>query len=158
MSLSQVPAPGIAQAVVFGRLVLAAILGAAIGFERERTGKEAGLRTNILICVGAAMFTVLATRLATPGEATRITANIVTGIGFLGAGTIIRERGRVHGLTTAATIWVVAAVGMAAGGGLYLEAVGAAILVLLINIPLRIWEMRHDHESAATNGRASGPP
>lgn len=131
---------------LLGRLLLAVLLGAAIGVEREMTGKEAGLRTNILICLGAALLTELSSALAGSGaDATRISSNIVTGIGFLGAGVIMRERGHVRGLTSAATIWVVAAIGIAAGGGRYVAAVGTTVLVLVVLIPLRWWERRIEH-------------
>ena len=114
------------------RLVLAAFLGGAIGLEREYRHRPAGLRTNMFICVGAAMFTVLSRGLAgNPSEYTRIASNIVQGIGFIGAGSILHNRGLTTGLTTAATLFVVAAVGMAAGGGLYLTAIFATAMVLL---------------------------
>jgi putative Mg2+ transporter-C (MgtC) family protein len=113
------------------RLLLAAILGGVIGLEREFKHRAAGLRTNMFICFGAAMFTVLSERLAgVPADAARIAAQIVPGIGFIGAGSIIHTRGMTSGLTTAATIFVVASVGMAAGGGLYLTASFATALVL----------------------------
>ena len=113
------------------RLLLAAILGGLIGLEREFKHRAAGLRTNMFICFGAAMFTLLSERLAgVPADAARIAAQIVPGIGFIGAGSIIHTRGMTSGLTTAATIFVVASVGMAAGGGLYLTASFATVLVL----------------------------
>jgi putative Mg2+ transporter-C (MgtC) family protein len=113
------------------RLMLAAILGGAIGLEREFNRRPAGLRTNMFICFGAAMFTILSARLAgIPSDAARIAAQIIPGIGFIGAGSIIHTRGLTTGLTTAATIFVVASVGMAAGGGLYLTAIFATGLVL----------------------------
>jgi len=124
------------------RLVLAVALGGAIGWEREASSKPAGLRTNILICVGAALFTDLSIRfggLAAEGavrDPARIAAQIITGIGFLGAGTIIQARGTVTGLTTAATLWVVAGIGMSVGSGSYVEAVGATLLVLVVLVLL----------------------
>jgi putative Mg2+ transporter-C (MgtC) family protein len=113
------------------RLVLATVLGGIIGFQREWSGKEAGLRTHILICTGAALFTVVS-RYGFPGsDPARIAAGIVTGIGFLGAGVILhRGGGEVKGLTTAATIWAVAAIGLAAGAGLYLIAAVATIVIV----------------------------
>ncbi len=118
---------------LLGRLLLATVLGGLIGLERELSGKPAGLRTNILICVGAALLmdvsqtvAASATGLADPG---RIAAQVVSGIGFIGAGTILVERGAIVGLTTAATIWVVAAIGLAVGSHAYVEAVGATVLV-----------------------------
>ena len=106
-------------------LVMAMVLGAAIGLERELHGKAAGLRTNILICVGATLYTQLSLYLAGPeGDPGRIAAQIVTGVGFIGAGTILHARGHVSGLTSAATIWFVAAIGIAVGAGATLEATG----------------------------------
>lgn len=115
------------------RLLLAAFLGGAIGLERELSRKPAGLRTNMFICFGAAMFTIVSIALAGPevADKTRIASNIVTGVGFLGAGSILHARGSVQGLTTAATIFVVAAIGMAAGGGMYVIALFATIVILL---------------------------
>jgi len=114
------------------RLVLAAILGGLIGLEREFKHRAAGLRTNMFICFGAALFTVLSRGLAAaPSDYTRIAAQIIPGIGFIGAGSILHTRGLTTGLTTAATLFVVASVGMAAGGGLYLTAMFATGLVLL---------------------------
>jgi putative Mg2+ transporter-C (MgtC) family protein len=114
------------------RLLTAAILGALIGLEREWKHRPAGLRTNLFICFGAAMFTLLSERLAgVPSDAARIAAQIIPGIGFIGAGSIIHNRGLTTGLTSAATIFVVASIGMAAGGGLYVTAMFATGLVLL---------------------------
>jgi putative Mg2+ transporter-C (MgtC) family protein len=114
------------------RLVLAAILGGFIGLERELKHQPAGLRTNMFICFGAALFTVLSRKLAAePSDYTRIAAQIIPGIGFIGAGSILHNRGLTTGLTTAATLFVVASVGMAAGGGLYLTAVFATVVVLI---------------------------
>ncbi|MGD0973472.1 MAG: MgtC/SapB family protein [Candidatus Korobacteraceae bacterium] len=115
------------------RLLLAAILGGCIGFQRERRGKAAGLRTNMLICVGSATFTILSLSLASTfgGDRTRIAAQIISGIGFIGAGSILRERGSITGLTTAATMFVAAGVGMAAGGGMPVLAMFTTVLVLL---------------------------
>jgi putative Mg2+ transporter-C (MgtC) family protein len=113
------------------RLLLAAILGGLIGLERESKHRAAGLRTNMFICFGAALFTVLSRGLAAePSDYTRIAAQIIPGIGFIGAGSILHTRGLTSGLTTAATIFVVASVGMAAGGGLYLTAFFSTALVL----------------------------
>src|SRR5579871_2700807 len=116
------------------RLVLAAILGGLIGLERELKHRAAGLRTNMFICFGSAMFTLLSARLAgVPSDAARIAAQIIPGIGFIGAGSILHTRGLTSGLTSAATLFVVASVGMAAGGGLYATAMFAtgAVLVAL---------------------------
>src|SRR5438874_2383330 len=115
------------------RLILAAALGGIIGLEREFSHKPAGLRTNMFICFGSAMFTVLSVELAGQfvGDHTRIAAQIIPGIGFIGAGSILHARGSVTGLTTAATLFVAAGVGMAAGGGLYVTAVFATGVILI---------------------------
>jgi putative Mg2+ transporter-C (MgtC) family protein len=115
------------------RLAVAAILGAIIGLERELRHKPAGLRTNIFICFGAAMFTVLSDQLVAGfgGDHTRIAAQIIPGIGFIGAGSILHARGSITGLTTAATLFVVASVGMATGGGLYITAIFATGIILI---------------------------
>lgn len=115
------------------QLALATLLGGAIGLERELGGKPAGLRTNILICLGSVLYTQLSITMAgTSADPTRVAAQIVTGVGFIGAGTILHARGAVVGLTSAATIWVVAAIGVALGARYYLEAVGATLLVILV--------------------------
>src|SRR5437773_1044713 len=115
------------------KLFLAAVLGGLIGMERELRDKPAGLRTNILICVGSTLFTSISTRVAQVlgGDPTRIAAQIISGIGFLGAGAVLHSHGFVLGLTTAATIWVVAGVGMALGSGMYLVAVFATAMSLV---------------------------
>jgi putative Mg2+ transporter-C (MgtC) family protein len=115
-------------------LALAALLGGIIGFEREWKHRPAGLRTNLFICFGAAMFTVLSGELVGSfggGDRTRIAAQIIPGIGFIGAGSILHARQGVSGLTTAATIFVVASIGMACGGGLYGLAIFATTMILL---------------------------
>jgi len=115
------------------RLCLAAVLGGVIGLERELKHKAAGLRTNMFICFGAAMFTILSVEMAGEftGDHTRIAAQIIPGIGFIGAGTILHARGGISGITTAATIFVVASIGMAVGAGLYLPAIFATLLIFL---------------------------
>ena len=122
------------------KLLLAVILGGVIGLEREIAGKPAGLRTNILICVGAALLTDVSIQITMGiypgaprvGDPSRIAAQIVTGIGFIGAGTIMQSKGTVTGLTSAATIFVVAGIGVAIGAGQYLEATGAGLLVAVV--------------------------
>jgi putative Mg2+ transporter-C (MgtC) family protein len=115
------------------RLLLAASLGAALGLEREYRRKPAGLRTNILIALGSALLTTLSMSMSgRGGTPDRITAQIVTGIGFLGAGTILRSGTTVHGMTTAATIWVNAAIGMAAGAGEFAMATATTALTLVV--------------------------
>ncbi len=119
-------------------LILAVVLGGAIGLERQIRGKPAGLRTNVLICLGAAVFTIISKQMAA-GQAdsvTRIAAQIVTGVGFLGAGAIIRDRGGIHGLTTAATIWLVSSIGMACGAGFYRLAAVSTLIAIVILIGL----------------------
>ena len=115
------------------QLLLAVLLGGAVGIERELKGKPAGLRTNILICMGAVLFTSLSVRLAQGrGDPGRLAAQILTGVGFIGAGTILHTRGAVTGLTSAATIWVVTAIGVALGSRAYLEALGTTVLVMVV--------------------------
>ena len=120
------------------RLLLAAALGAIIGYQRERAAKPAGLRTHVLICVGAALFTVASLYgFGAVADPARVAAGIVAGIGFIGAGAIIRrDEGLVVGLTTAATIWAVAAIGLAAGAGLYsVSAVTTVIILIVLYLP-----------------------
>jgi putative Mg2+ transporter-C (MgtC) family protein len=114
-------------------LLFAMILGGAIGLEREVNGKPAGLRTNIIICLGAALFTLVARRMGyEAGDAPgRIAGGIVTGVGFLGAGALIQEGSGVHGLTTAATIWLVASIGVACGAGFFMMASLVTFLALI---------------------------
>src|SRR5216117_666211 len=115
------------------KLVLAAALGGMIGMERELRDKPAGLRTNILICVGSTLFMSISTTVAQilGGDPTRIAAQIISGIGFLGAGAVLQSHGFVLGLTTAATIWVVAGVGMALGSGMYVVALFTTAMSLV---------------------------
>ncbi|MBN1427379.1 MAG: MgtC/SapB family protein [Anaerolineae bacterium] len=113
------------------KLGLAILVGGLIGAEREYHDKSAGFRTIIFICTGATLFTIFSIRLAGDSDPTRIAANIVSGVGFLGAGTILRDAGRVMGLTTAATIWLAAALGMGIGGGHY-AFVGTATVAIMI--------------------------
>lgn len=114
------------------RFLLAAIWGSIVGAEREYRGKAAGFRTTIMISMGACLFTLISIRLGGPGNADRIASNIVTGIGFLGAGVIFRGDQRVNGITTAATIWAVAAVGMGIGGGYYFAASCGGVLIIIV--------------------------
>ncbi len=114
------------------RLLLAAFLGGIIGLERQLRHRPAGLRTHMFICFGAAMFTVLSRQLAgVESDSARIAAQIIPGIGFIGAGSILHAKTSVTGLTTAATLFVVAGVGMAAGGGLYRTATFATVIILV---------------------------
>ena len=142
------------------RLLLAAGLGAALGLEREYRQKPAGLRTNILIALGSALFTILSLEVTrTVGDPSRVAGQIVTGIGFLGGGAIMRNRDTVHGMTTAATIWVNAAIGVGAGMGQYSLATFTAALTLVVLVvlpPIEIyferragWPDRHKPPPAA---------
>jgi putative Mg2+ transporter-C (MgtC) family protein len=116
------------------QLGLATVLGGAIGLEREFGGKPAGLRTNILICLGSVLYTHISIAMmgANAPDPTRVAAQVVTGVGFIGAGTILHARGAIVGLTSAATIWVVAAIGVALGSGFYLEGIGTTLIVLAV--------------------------
>jgi putative Mg2+ transporter-C (MgtC) family protein len=144
--------PDLSLVEVVLRIVLAAALGGAIGLERELREREAGLRTHLLVSVGAALFTMVSAYAWTDWrfsneeglvfDPTRIAAQVVTGIGFLGAGAIIRQGLSVKGLTTAATLWVVAAIGMASGVGYYWAALVTTALVLVSLWPLRIVAFR----------------
>ena len=116
---------------LIGRIILAFILGGVIGFERERVDKPAGLRTHILVSIGSAQFTILSFYAFPGSDPSRVAAYVVAGIGFIGAGTIIQARDRVIGVTTAASLWVAAAVGMATGIGFYLLAIVVAILAYM---------------------------
>ncbi|OLD99251.1 MAG: hypothetical protein AUG91_07250 [Actinobacteria bacterium 13_1_20CM_4_69_9] len=122
------------------RIALAGVLGGSIGLERELREREAGLRTHLLVAVGAALFTIAGAYGFDSAnvDPTRVAAQIVTGIGFLGAGAIIRQGFSVRGLTTAATLWVVGAVGLAAGAGYYSGAVITTAVVLIALWPLRV--------------------
>ena len=112
------------------RLLLAAIFGLAVGYERRSADKPAGLRTLSLVCLGSAIFTIISAFGFETADQSRVAAQIVTGVGFLGAGTILRSGVTISGLTTAATIWATAAIGMAVGSGLYKESVSGTVLVL----------------------------
>jgi putative Mg2+ transporter-C (MgtC) family protein len=118
------------------KLLLAVVLGGLIGYERESEAKPAGLRTMVLVAMGSCLFTIASIKISLaeggPFDPGRIASGIVTGIGFLGAGAILRSSGHVLGLTTAASIWLVAAIGMAVGMGLYAEALLATLVGFLI--------------------------
>lgn len=114
------------------KLLLAILIGGLIGAEREFRDKAAGFRTIIFICVGATLFTIFSLKMGGAEDPVRIAANIVSGVGFLGAGVILRDSGRVIGLTTASTIWLAAALGMGIGGGQYVVAGAATVAVLFV--------------------------
>jgi len=133
------------QVQIFFQLLLAAILGGLVGLEREYNRKSAGLRTHALVCMGSALFVIISAysfsnQIGTSFDPSRVAAGIVMGVGFLGAGIIMHHNGRVEGLTTAAGIWAVAAIGLAVGVKMYLTATVAAVLILGILILLRILE------------------
>lgn len=122
---------------IFLKIVLSSLLGGVIGLEQELSGKRAGLRTNILIAAGSTLLTILSLEIAKTGklgDPARITAQIVTGIGLIGAGVIIQSGSSAQGITTAATIWTVAAIGIAVGSGLYVLAFSVTIFVILVLI------------------------
>ncbi len=129
------------------RVLIAALLGGIIGLEREWSGKPAGLRTLMLVCAGSALFMVVSYEVADldmfgTTDVSRIASNIVTGIGFIGAGIIFKGRNNVHGLTTAATVWMSAAIGMTVGAGSYILAISSTVLVWIILVVLQWVEDR----------------
>lgn len=135
---------------IVGRLLLAFVLGGAVGLERELRHKAAGLRTNMLVCFGAALFTIISYEMAgnVGGDHTRIAAQIIPGIGFIGAGSVIRDRGSVTGITSAATMFVMASIGMAVGAGMVVSAIFATALLLVSLVGLGMVEDRfglHTH-------------
>lgn len=126
------------------KLILAIIMGGIIGIEREMTGKSAGFRTNIMICVASTLLTIVSLNImeySSVVDPSRLMANIIVGIGFIGAGTIIQSKKAVIGLTTAATIWVVAAIGITIGAGYYILAFTAMLIILLTLFLLRYIEI-----------------
>jgi putative Mg2+ transporter-C (MgtC) family protein len=129
---------GILRFDLGAKMLVAVLAGGAIGMERQSSGKAAGLRTNILICVGSALLMDLSMNIGAAfgdtriGDPARLAAQVVTGIGFIGAGTIMQSRGTITGLTSAATIWVVAAIGLTAGAGFYVEALGTTLTVMVV--------------------------
>ena len=124
---------------IITKLVLAAFLGGVVGFQRELHGNPAGTRTQSLICMGAALFTLLPAALLDT-DLLRLAGGVVTGVGFLAAGIIFRSQNSTHGLTTAAEVWVIAAVGIAIGIGRYYAAIVATIIILIILGPLKAVE------------------
>ncbi len=137
-------------------ILLAVGCGAAVGIERQIKRKAAGLRTNVLICLGAAVFTIISRQMAGEQDSiTRIAAQIVTGVGFLGAGAIIQDRGGIHGLTTAATIWLVASIGMACGAEKYYLAIITTVLAIAVLLGLAQVDKRL--EASGRNNRESDP-
>jgi putative Mg2+ transporter-C (MgtC) family protein len=137
------------------RIALAFVLGAAIGLERERQPRPAGLRTHTLVSVGSALIILVSTYgfedvIGTSGvvlDPSRVAAQVVSGIGFIGAGTIISQTDRVRGLTTAASLWSVAAIGLAAGAGLYIPAIATTVIVLIVLVPFKYVEEHVFHRT-----------
>jgi putative Mg2+ transporter-C (MgtC) family protein len=135
----------LSQAIEFAvKILLALLLGGVIGFERERQHRPAGLRTFMLVSVGSCIFTILSIYGFVGADPARVAAQIVSGIGFLGAGEIIRNGGTVQGLTSAAGIWAVSAIGMAVGTGQYLLAVLGAVAIVVVLGLLRRWSKAGD--------------
>lgn len=139
----------IADADILIRIIVSIVLGSIIGLERELTNKSAGLRTQIMVCLGSCLFTILsiygfstAVTLYPLGDPSRVAAQIITGIGFIGAGTVLRQGLTVTGLTTASTLWIVAAIGMACGCGKISIAVVSTILAVAILVLIRIFELK----------------
>lgn len=130
------------------KLLLAVALGGLIGLERESSQKSAGFRTNILICIGSTMMMILSGLIlgqveTSAGDLTRVAAAVITGVGFIGAGSIIQARGMVTGLTTAATLWAVAGLGLVIGSGRYIEAIIFAAIVISTLVIFRLFEDRY---------------
>lgn len=135
---------------IIERVLSAVLLGFAVGLEREMTNKYAGLRTNILVCVGACIFTIISIygfpEVSVTGDelgtrdTARVAAQVVTGIGFIGGGTVLRHGANVFGLTTAATLWVSAAIGMACGTGMYGLAIVSTVFTIIVLVSVRIFE------------------
>lgn len=140
------------------RLLLAGALGACIGLEREYRRKPAGLRTNILIALGSTLFTIVSLEMTRGiGDTSRVAGQIVTGIGFLGGGAILRNRDTVHGMTTAATIWVNAAIGIACGTGQYVLAAVTTVLTLVVLVLLPPIEMYFERRAGWPERRQPPP-
>ncbi len=147
------------------RIFSATMLAFAIGLEREMTNKYAGLRTNILVCLGACLFTIISIygfpTVVTDEHANgirdtaRVAAQVVTGIGFIGGGTVLRHGATVFGLTTAATLWMVASIGMACGAGLYVLAIVATIMSILVLVSVRVFERSNLIKSTKNTKRLS---
>lgn len=134
------------------KLIVSAVIGAAIGLEREYRGKIAGFKTMMMICLGSTLFTIFSIKMGTDSSHDRVAANIITGIGFIGAGAIFKDRGNfISGLTTATIIWIIAAIGMGIGNGEILFSITTAILVLLLLILSPILERKVDRMHKVRN-------
>ncbi len=139
--------PDLAQVEILTRLVVGLILGFLVGLERELKSSPAGMRTHTLVALGSTLFTLMSIKMAGPGvDTSRIAAQIVVGIGFIGGGTIFKSENRVVGLTTAASLWITAAIGLVVGMGDFFTAIVATSLVLLIIVAGRWFEKRMLHK------------
>ena len=125
------------QALIVAQVLLAGILGMVIGFDRERRHREAGLRTMTLIAMGSCLFTALSMEAFPDADSARVASQIIPGMGFLGAGAIIKDGRSIHGLTTAATMWVTAAVGMAVGTGNWFVGIGMTVIIWFVLVVLQ---------------------
>jgi putative Mg2+ transporter-C (MgtC) family protein len=140
------------------RLLLALLLGSLVGFERERSSHAAGFRTHALVCVGSALIILVSTYGFDSVEGaegvsidpSRVAAQVVSGIGFVGAGAIIVQRSNIRGLTTAASLWTVAAIGLAAGAGMYVASVAGTLVALIVLVPLKYVEEHFIRPGGAT--------
>jgi putative Mg2+ transporter-C (MgtC) family protein len=139
-------------------IIVAVVLGGLVGIERELNRKPAGLRTNILICMGAAAFILIAQRIGLSQDAiSRMTAGIITGVGFIGGGAVLRDRENISGVTTAATIWVVTSVGIACGMRLYDIAIAITLLSLLVLSGMGPLDRRIHGPRKKSNAEAAKP-
>ncbi|MBF0252499.1 MAG: MgtC/SapB family protein [Candidatus Omnitrophica bacterium] len=139
------------------RIVISAVLGGIIGFERERHKRDAGIRTHMLVCLGSSLFMIVSTLMsieykeAGMVDPSRIASGVVTGIGFLGAGTLLRYGSSIRGLTTAASIWVVSAIGLAVGAGFFIPGVVTTVVVMIVLMLTTITEKLHIHLNTSKN-------
>lgn len=137
---------------LIARLVLATVIGFAIGFERKMRFKEAGVRTHTIVCIGSCLYMLISMNAFSAADQARVAAQIVSGIGFLGAGMIFYHKEMVHGLTTAAGIWTTAAIGMAAGAGWYIISIVATVLIILIQCVMHTnFKLFHSHHFVKVN-------
>ena len=150
--------PGETEILIIARVILAALLGGFIGLERQRSGHPAGLRTNVLICTGAALFGLIPLLAfpTDPSQAGRIWQNVLTGVGFLSAGVVLKEEHNVRGLTTAAGVWAVSAIGLACAAGLYFLAVTGEVVVLGTLWGILYMEKRAQRADGRSGGNVGG--